>query len=64
MNTLDKSRLAAANAAGSAPSASLLAARVIDSRELFQHGGMLHIDHAGQRYVLRVTRENKPILTK
>lgn len=37
---------------------------VIDSRQLFRHGSTVYIDHAGQRYVLRVTRENKLILTK
>ncbi|WP_313953336.1 hemin uptake protein HemP [Accumulibacter sp.] len=36
----------------------------IDSRQLFQQSSTIHIEHAGQRYVLRVTRENKLILTK
>lgn len=40
------------------------AEKVIDSRELFRHGTTLQIEHAGQRYILRVTRENKLILTK
>lgn len=39
-------------------------ATVIDSRDLFRHGSTICIDHAGQRYILRVTRENKLILTK
>ncbi len=37
---------------------------IVDSRDLFRQGTTLHIDHAGHRYVLRVTRENKLILTK
>lgn len=53
-----------ATPATSAHPAQSLAATVIDSRDLFRHGVMLHIDHVGQRYVLRVTRENKLILTK
>lgn len=37
----------------------------IDSRQLLPPGQTtLVIDHAGQRYLLRVTRENKLILTK
>lgn len=36
----------------------------IDSGQLFQQGSTVHIEHAGQCYVLRVTRENKLILTK
>ena len=37
----------------------------IDSRQLLQPGQTtLYIDHGGQRYLLRVTRENKLILTK
>lgn len=37
----------------------------IDSRQLLPPGqSTLVIDHAGQRYLLRVTRENKLILTK
>jgi hemin uptake protein HemP len=38
---------------------------IIDSRQLLQPGQTtLYIDHGGQRYLLRVTRENKLILTK
>ncbi len=40
------------------------AVTVVDSRKLFRNGTTLCIDHAGQRYILRVTRENKLILTK
>ncbi len=36
----------------------------IDSKHLLQGATVLEIDHAGQRYLLRVTRENKLILTK
>ena len=35
----------------------------IASRDLFGTLKALEIDHAGQRYVLRITRENKLILT-
>jgi hemin uptake protein HemP len=34
------------------------------SSELFKGSTVVEIDHAGQRYLLRVTRENKLILTK
>jgi len=40
------------------------APEVIDSRELFRAGNTVQIAHAGQRYQLRLTRENKLILTK
>ena len=36
----------------------------IDSSQLLQGATVVEIDHAGQRYLLRVTRENKLILTK
>ena len=36
----------------------------IDSRTLLRGTTALEIEHAGQRYVLRITRENKLILTK
>ena len=36
----------------------------IDSCALLQGAPAVEIDHAGQRYLLRVTRENKLILTK
>lgn len=36
----------------------------IDSDNLFQGASVIEIEHAGQRYLLRVTRENKLILTK
>ena len=38
--------------------------RRIASGELFQGGSTVEIEHAGQRYLLRITRENKLILTK
>jgi hemin uptake protein HemP len=36
----------------------------VDSKALLQGATAVEIDHAGQRYLLRVTRENKLILTK
>ena len=36
----------------------------IDSEKLLGGAPAVEIDHAGQRYLLRVTRENKLILTK
>lgn len=36
----------------------------IDSATLLQGASTIEIQHAGQRYLLRVTRENKLILTK
>jgi hemin uptake protein HemP len=36
----------------------------IKSTELMRDQRMIAIDHGGQRYTLRVTRENKLILTK
>lgn len=37
---------------------------IIDSNQLLMGAKAIDIEHAGQRYVLRVTRENKLILTK
>jgi hemin uptake protein HemP len=51
--------------AAATPSLGAAAApEVIDSRELFRAGNTVQIAHAGQRYQLRLTRENKLILTK
>ncbi len=36
----------------------------IDSRQLFRNHRLVQIEHAGQHYQLRLTRENKLILTK
>jgi len=36
----------------------------LDSRQLLGGKNLIEIEHAGQRYQLRVTRENKLILTK
>lgn len=36
----------------------------VASEELLRGNSAVEIDHAGQRYLLRVTRENKLILTK
>lgn len=37
---------------------------VVTSEQLFKGAQLVEINHAGQRYLLRVTRENKLILTK
>ncbi|NJD25297.1 MAG: hemin uptake protein HemP [Betaproteobacteria bacterium] len=48
-----------------APSAAPPAERPpLQSRALLGEASVVTIEHAGQRYVLRVTRENKLILTK
>lgn len=39
-------------------------APVIRSRDLFEGSNTLRIEHEGQTYLLRITRENKLILTK
>lgn len=36
----------------------------IESEEILRGSNTVEIAHAGQRYLLRVTRENKLILTK
>lgn len=36
----------------------------IDSQQILRGSRTVEIDHAGQRYLLQVTRENKLILTK
>lgn len=36
----------------------------ISSKDLFSGASTVEIEHAGQHYLLRVTRENKLILTK
>ena len=41
-----------------------VAVRVLDSKQLFHEARTVHIDHGGERYILRITRENKLILTK
>lgn len=46
------------------PRSAAAEARVVDSQALFGAGKLVYIEHAGYRYVLRVTRENKLILTK
>jgi len=37
---------------------------VLASKQLFRGNNTVCIEHAGQRYLLRLTRENKLILTK
>ncbi|MCE1241816.1 hemin uptake protein HemP [Oryzomicrobium sp.] len=39
-------------------------APVLSSSQLFQGSNTVRIEHAGQSYILRLTRENKLILTK
>ena len=36
----------------------------ISSQQILRGAQAIEIDHAGQRYLLRITRENKLILTK
>jgi len=36
----------------------------VESEEILRGNTTVEIEHAGQRYLLRVTRENKLILTK
>lgn len=36
----------------------------IESEDIFKGTNTVEIEHAGQRYLLRITRENKLILTK
>lgn len=36
----------------------------VESTEILRGNSAVEIEHAGQRYLLRVTRENKLILTK
>jgi hemin uptake protein HemP len=38
--------------------------RTIDARELLGARGLLHIAHQGETYTLRLTRNNRLILTK
>ncbi|MGE4399660.1 MAG: hemin uptake protein HemP [Campylobacterales bacterium] len=37
---------------------------VISSENIFGNGSFVYIEHGGQQYILRITRENKLILTK
>jgi len=39
-------------------------ARTVSSRELLAGRAVLHIEHDGERYTLRLTRNNRLILTK
>ena len=47
-----------------APEARGCEARVLSSHELLGERGLLHIEHEGERYTLRLTRNNRLILTK
>lgn len=47
------------------PAAASTPARLrIESEQILRGTSAVEIEHAGQRYLLRVTRENKLILTK
>ncbi|WP_298395440.1 hemin uptake protein HemP [uncultured Azonexus sp.] len=48
----------------STPPASNTSLPRVDSGQILQGANTVEIEHAGQRYLLRVTRENKLILTK
>lgn len=37
---------------------------VLNSEEIFAKNSFVYIEHDGQQYILRVTRDNKLILTK
>jgi hemin uptake protein HemP len=52
------------NAAESTPKSAATDLQRIDSRRLLAGGRELVIDHAGQEYRLRLTRNDKLILTK
>lgn len=58
MNTLPKATPHPASADGSAHRPR------VESEQILHGSRAVEIDHDGQRYVLRVTRENKLILTK
>lgn len=38
--------------------------QVISSTDIFGKSSFVYIEHEGQQYILRITRENKLILTK
>ncbi|HQQ64050.1 MAG TPA: hemin uptake protein HemP [Pseudomonadales bacterium] len=38
--------------------------RIVPSEEIFLGARIVRIEHAGQHYLLRLTKENKLILTK
>lgn len=48
----------------SLPNQSETSRQRVDSKELLRGNNTVEIEHAGQCYLLRVTRENKLILTK
>lgn len=53
-----------AQVADNKPAASPPPPPVIRSRDLFEGSNTLRIEHEGQTYLLRITREKKLILTK
>lgn len=56
--------LKASNQAGTRPAGRSVDARPLDSRVLFAGGSELVIAHGPETYRLRLTRQNKLILTK
>jgi hemin uptake protein HemP len=50
--------------AGGLPADRAEALRCVHSRDLLAGGNLIQIEHAGERYFLRQTRNNKLILTK
>jgi hemin uptake protein HemP len=55
----------ASGSAGAEPGSAVAASRVrMSSRDLFRGGREIVILHAGQEYLLRITRTDKLILTK
>jgi hemin uptake protein HemP len=60
----DPKREEPAAAAGSDPPAAPSRPRVISSSELLGEAGLVHIEHDGETYSLRRTRNGRLILTK
>lgn len=52
------------NLSSQAPAQASQSRACIDSEQILRGKSAVEIEHAGQRYLLRVTRENKLILTK
>lgn len=52
------------NSTSSQPSDELAEVKTVKSEDLFQGARMVHIQHGDSQYQLRLTKENKLILTK
>jgi len=61
---MDNSSIASAGTFNPYPFAVLNENRTIDSNALFKNGDVVFIQHRGERYSLRRTRNGKLILTK